>query len=349
MDVEWTDEVLTTLKKLQVFGAATINSVARPVDCLLSSSSRATRVIWRTLFSMFIPTLVVAILAIYWGYRAVALHKGDRSYFMKRFFLTIITTTYITYFDLTLVAVRVFNCEVVYDNIDPFSKLFTRRWIADTAIECYRGSHIVLIGIALVALTLVSIGFPLLCSLALLVKKDELHTSQTWAHDTLSFLCGPFKEKYVFWECVTMIKKAMLSIIIVFSYSLGNQVQGLLILMILGFFLYLHLICYPYANRLNNLNYYEAGSLLTSCTAYTLVQFLNVETLSQTFREVVSFSLIVSSAAFVLTMVYKLVSNIVHLLRIILVSNDVQVHDNISWFSTIKLYYKNRKKHPSTT
>lgn len=349
MDVDWTDEVLTMLEKSQAVGAATVNYVSRPIDCLLSSASRATRVIWRTLFSIFIPTIVIVILATYWGYRAIVVHEGDATYFLKRLLLTMITTIYITYFDLTQVAVRVFNCVVVYDNIDPFSKLFTRSWIADTDVECYKGSHIVLVGIALAILMLVSIGFPLFCSLALYVKKDEVHTLRSSAHDTLSFLCGRFKEGFIYWECVTMIKKSLLSIIIVFSYSLGIQAQGLLILMVLGFFLYLHLICYPYDERLRSLNYYEGGSLLVSCTVYTLVQFFNVPTLSNSSRKVVSISLIVVSVGFVGIMLYKICQNIIKFLKGILESRNVRISSTANWFSILRLYMKNRKHLNSST
>lgn len=348
MDVKWTDEVIGTMEKLQGLGAATINSISRPLDCLLSSGSRATRVIWRTLFSIFIPTSVIAILAMYWGYRTIIVHEGDGSYFVKRLLLTIITTTYITYFDLTQVAVRVFNCVVVYNDIDPFSELFTRTRIADTSIECYKGTHIVLIGIAFVVLMLVSIGFPLFCSLALRAKRKELTTTNSWAHDTLSFLCGPFKQKFVYWECVTMIKKAMLSIIIVFSYSLGNQAQGLLILMVLVFFLYLHLVCNPYDEAFTSLNYFEGGSLLTSCAIYTLVQFLNVETLSEHGRHAVSVCLIVTASFFACVVAYTTFSNIIHLLRMILESKNVQVPENAKWFTILKIGYKNRRVLSST-
>lgn len=344
MDVEWTNEVLFILEKLQVLGVATINSVARPIDCLLSTSSRATRVIWRTLLSMFIPAIVIAILAIYWGFRSIIRHEGDGSYFWKRLLLTVITTMYIVYFDFTQVAVRVFSCVAVYDNIHPLSDSFTRVWTGDTSIECYKGTHAILIGIALVVLSLVSICFPLACSFALLVKKDELHTSRSWAHDTLSFLCGPFKTKYVYWECVTMIKKALLSIIIVFSYYLGKQTQGLLILLVLGFFLYLHLICYPYDDKFNSLNYYEGGSLLMSCTTYTLVQFFNVKTLSNTSRNIVSVSLILLNCVFVSSLLYKIFANLVRFAKSILEIKNVHISENANWISIVKAYLKNRKR-----
>lgn len=343
MDVEWTDEVLNTMEKLQVLGATTINSISRPIDCLLSFASQGAKVICRTLFSIVIPTIVIAILSLYWGYRTIMVHKGDKAYFLKRLLLSVITTTYITYFDLTQVAVRVFNCVVVYDHVDHSSNLFTRFWIADTSIECYNGTHFCLIGIALVILILVSFGFPLFCSFALSAARDELATSNSWAHDTLSFLCGPFKERFVYWECVTMIKKALLSIVIVFSYLLGNQVQGLLILIVLVFFLYLHLVCNPYDDAFSSLNSFEGGSLLTSCMVYMLVQFLNVGTLSEFGRHTVSVCLIFIASAFVCIMVYKTLSNIIHLLRLILESKNVYFPENAKWFTILKIWYRNRR------
>jgi len=123
-------------------------------------------------------------------------------------------------------------------------------------------------------------------------------------------------------------------------------VQGLLILIVLVLFLYLHMLCNPYAETFNSLNYFESGSLLTSCVIYTLVQFLNVETLSELDRHVVSVCLIATAGCFMCIMVYTTLSNIIHLLRMILESKDVQLPANASWFSVLKLYYKNRKKRP---
>lgn len=250
-----------------------------------------------------------------------------------------ITVTYVTYFDVTQVAVRVFNHVSVPDSIDPFSTSFTRYWIGDTSIECYKSTHIILICISLVILTTISIGFPFACSIALLRNKNEVNVSNSRAHEVLGLLCGPFKDRFVYWECITMIKKAMLSLIIVFSYSLGNQMQGLLIIVVLVFFLALHSTCYPFKEEFNMLNYYEIGSLTTSCITYTLVELFNVERLSETERGLVSVGVIILNGGYVMLMVLSMARNFVAFAKATLKSYYIiDINDEISWFKTIKIY-----------
>eukprot|EP00210_Caulerpa_lentillifera_P003860 g3687.t1 len=315
MDIKWTSAILKLLNKLQTLGAASVESISVPIDCIVSSKSNAARIIWRTFFSVLTPILVIALLSLYWGVRYIYLHREERLYFIKRLILTIVTVTYITYFDLTQVAVRVFDCVSIHNNVDFNSNSTTRVWIVDTSIECYKGTHGVLIGIALGLLIFVSIGFPLFCSLILFLKRAEVYTLRSWAHETLSFLCGPFKEKFLYWECITMIKKALLSIAIVFSYSLGHQIQGLLILIILVLFLYIHFICYPYKEEFDILNYYESGSLLVCCLTYALVQFFNAERCSEFDRTMVSLAIFVVVGGFLCLVAYKIIRDLVNLLK----------------------------------
>lgn len=334
---------------LSLLGAATIKSVSRPIDCILPSSSIKARVILRYLLSFLAPVIVIAILSIYWGYRLLMKHRSERLYFLRRLVLVVITVIYITYFDITQMAVSVFNCVNVHDGGDYNFPTSTRYWIVDTSIKCYKSTHFVLVGFSIGALIIVSICFPLACSWALLRTRNEVQVNNSRTRETLGLLYGPFKQGFVFWECVTMLKKALLSVMIVSSYSSGDQVQGLLISLVLVFFLSLHATCWPFERKFNSLNYYESGSLLTSCTTYILVQFFNVETLSGSARTVISIALIVLNGGFVLVMAFVIVQNFVQLARAILLSNNVQVTDNTSWSSIGKLYFDNRKSIATST
>lgn len=346
MNVQWTKGIMRLLQSLQVVGSATINSVSRPIGCLFTSTSNATRAITRLLFSLFVPIVVIAILSLYWVRASSGMQPREKMrYLVKRFLLTVLTVTYIIYFDLTQVAVNTFNCVVADDSPDPFSNSTTRYWIGDTSIECYKSAHSMLIGVSVVILAFVSFAFPLFCSLALVRQRDEVMQSNSWAHETLGLLCGPFKAKFVYWECVTMIKKALLSIVLVFSYSLGNQAQGLLLTLVLMVFFCIHSVCYPFEERFNQLNYYEIGSLLTSCATYTLVQFFNVGTCSRTARDVVSVALILLNGGFIGVMVLDIGRNIIQLLKASLESENIEVSDDMKWFSVVRLYYENWRRH----
>jgi len=324
---------------LNLISAAALNAISLPIDCLVASLSINARAIWRHLFSSLVPATVIAIISLYWGYHSLVKRRAERWYFWRRVLLTTITVAYVTYFDTTLVAVKVFNCISVFDSINPFSSSFTRYWIGDMSIECYKSTHVVLIGISLVILIIVSIGFPIACSIALLRNKNEVNISSSRAHEILGLLCGPFKERFIYWECITMIKKAILSIIIVFSYSLGNQAQGLLISIVLVFFLTLHSTCYPFKKEFNTLNYYEIGSLMTSCITYTLVQLFSVEKLSETERSLLSISVIVLNGGFVISMLVNITRHLITFAKVTLRSYQISdIHDEIGLFETIRIY-----------
>jgi len=55
-----------------------------------------------------------------------------------------------------------------------------------------------------------------------------------------------------------MLRKALLSVIVVFAYPLGGQIQGLLAALVIVFGLYLHQVCAPFRKGLSCLNRYES-------------------------------------------------------------------------------------------
>jgi len=343
MDVEWTKKIVDLLQGLNILGAASTDSISYSFDCLFSLASNGSKAIWRLLFSLFVPLIVISLLSLHWGYKSMTKHGGNLGYFFRRLTLTVITVTYAAYFDLTQVAMRTFSCVAVHASVDHFSNVVTRYWIGDTSIECYKNTHIILICISLVVVALVTIGFPMFSSFSLNQHKSEVRDTSSWTHDTLGFLGGPFKQGFIYWECVTMTKKAILSIIIVFSYSLEVQSQGLLILLVLVFFLYIHFLCYPYDKEYHTLNYYESGSLLVSCVTYTLIQFFNVEKFSQVARSIVSLSIIAINVGFVCLMAYKIIKDLVQLLRALLRSQSIHIPKNMNVISLIRVYSSKRR------
>eukprot|EP00210_Caulerpa_lentillifera_P000434 g420.t1 len=345
MNVKWTDRITQLFECMQVVGAATVKAISRPIDCLIDTTSHGIRSIWRLLFSIFVPLIVISIIGSFWIYRCLVFHKGEELKFLsKRLLITFVTITYMTYFDLTQLAVRVFNCVTVHNDIDPFSNSVRRYWIADTNVECYQGSHFVLIGIALLVLILISICFPLICSIALYYNRDEHEHSNIWTQEALGILTGPFKEKYVYWECVTMLKKALLSITIVFSYSLGNRSQGLLMILVFIFFLYLHLVCFPFAIEYDRLNYYEATSLTLSSVVYTIVQFFNIERISQSTRTSLSIILLGIIIVYTSIMVFIIIRNAIRFQRAILIYKRVlSADDRVSSFEIMRLFVSRRR------
>eukprot|EP00210_Caulerpa_lentillifera_P000359 g352.t1 len=341
IDLNWSEEMLTMFESSEYLGGLTTAALSRPIDCIFSSQSAVVRSIWRTLLSLLVPGTVMGILAVVWGVIAFRERKG-MLYFWKRFILSVVAIAYISYLGLTKLAVRVFYCVDVYDSSDPFSDSQTKYWAVDTAIKCFDKEHSGLIIIAVFILVLVSLLFPLLSAIMLSVNADQDCQRSSWIHETMGFLYRAFKEKFVFWESVVMLRKACLSIIVVFSYPLGGHLQGQLALGVLLFCLYFQLICDPYRQEFHSLNYYESGSLLVSCFTFLLGQIVNDESCSdstKTFLEVVT--IMINIAFFTLLMFTFLKSGMNHI-KEVLKFEDVAIDDNANSWVLLKVFIRHR-------
>lgn len=140
-------------------------------------------------------------------------------------------------------------------------------WGEDTIHRCYRGPHlwlVVLLGIPGLLFFSVGVPFGLLCFLER-KKVLGLHKEQKFIN-TYGFIFQNYEERFVYWEVVIMIRKALIGAIIVYAYPLGPNLQGVLAQGVLVVALVLHLVAEPYKYR--SLNILESASLVISITVY---------------------------------------------------------------------------------
>jgi len=61
-----------------------------------------------------------------------------------------------------------------------------------------------------------------------------------------------------------MLREAFITVIVVFAYPLGGQIQGPLAALVLIFGIYFHQVCARFREEFHRLNCYESISLLVS-------------------------------------------------------------------------------------
>eukprot|EP00210_Caulerpa_lentillifera_P003959 g3778.t1 len=341
LGVQWTDGILTLFESSEYIGAVTTVALSRPVDCISTSDSALSRAIWRMLISIFVPLIVMCIFFLFWCINAVKKRRGW-GYFWKRCTLSIISVTYISYLGLTKMAVRVFYCVDVYDSQDYSSPSKHKVLAVDTAIRCYGGDHFSIIAIAVLILVFVSICFPLYSSIVLLKHKDSLRDRDSWIFETAGFMFRAFKEKFAFWESVVMSRKAFLSVIVVFSYPLGGDSQGLLGSLLLFLCLYMHLTLSPYRDEFKTLNHLESASLVVSGSTFNLGVFFATGRCSDSIRILLSLIIIFGNVMFCLCLFLAFFYACIVHLKVVLQYENIPLPDPPTWWKVLKIYISSR-------
>ena len=93
-----------------------------------------------------VPMLVTALYFIFWAIVLVRL-KESIDYLIKRCILSFMAVSYLSYIALTKTAVNVLSCVDVYDSAKLGDDSTTAYWAVDTSLECYEGSHAVLVSL----------------------------------------------------------------------------------------------------------------------------------------------------------------------------------------------------------
>eukprot|EP00210_Caulerpa_lentillifera_P000407 g397.t1 len=337
ISVQWTGEVIGLFETSEYLGAISTAATSGPVDCLASSCSAVVKAILRMLTSLFIPGIVVSILGFAWCFITFKQKKG-MTYFWRRLPLSLISVVYISYLGLTKMAIRAFYC-VHIDNSDDHSVNSRQRfWAIDTSIQCYTTDHNGIIALAVIVLFVVSIGFPLLSTYVLIKNKEQCKKRDSWIFETAGFLFRAFKGRYIFWESLVMLRKACLSIVVVFSYSLGGQSQGILAMVIQLICLYLHVTANPYRKEFATLNHFEAASMTVSCLTFTLGLFFTDDRCTSSTRSFLSVTIVLVNVVFFsFLLVSFLYSSVIHL-RVALRYSNIQVPNEASCWHVLKLY-----------
>lgn len=334
--VHWTDGIVKMFKVYEIFGALTTVALFRPVDCIFPSNSALVRSLWRTMFGLFAPAIVVGLFIAYWGLTKIR-RKKPMSFLWKRSILSVMVVVYISYLSLAKLAVRSFYCVEVFDSEDPSDATRISYWAIDTAIMCYGKEHVVLLSIGVMVLVLVTLFFPLITAFHIARYKEQQEVSESWTNETMGFLYRAFTKNFRYWESVVMLRKACLSVIVVFAYPLGGQLQTMLALLLLMFSLCLQTTCKPYRQELSVLNHYEYLSLFVSCVTLTLGQFLDSDRCSSLVKGTVAFTIVFMNTVTFLVLFLAYLSSGVDHLRAVLQDKGVQIASDLRWWSVLKI------------
>lgn len=204
--------------------------------------------------------------------------------------LSLLCITYFFYIGMTKNLLRFFACvkidEDVSENLDdahlsgPLEDSF---WEEDTSIECYSHRHAFLIGVLVIPLLFaVTIGYPL-GTLSILQANSKLLDDEDFI-GTYGFLYRGYDKYY--WEVVIMLRKGLIAGVAVFAYGLGENIQGLICVLILVASLGLHLTFSPFTKEIPQLNYLETSSLSTSIAVFVSGLIFN-DPKSETGTEIV--------------------------------------------------------------
>ena len=151
-------------------------------------------------------------------------------------------------------------------------------WTEDTNIKCFSRNHAFLVGfLGIPGIVLFLCGIPFYLLIFLLYKRQKKQLMELHVLNTYGFIYQNYEDKFVYWEVIILIRKAMIGAIIVFAYPLGANLQGVMVLGVLNLALAVHLIATPFKYRL--LNMLEGCSLIVSIiTFYAGVVFNDTNT-----------------------------------------------------------------------
>ena len=246
----------------------------RSIDCLVSQNSSIERAIVSSVIDVLLPFGLICMFSLFWLIVTIS-HKKGKVYFLKRFFLSLIAVFYINYISLTKTLISILTCVEVYDELSLMSNKTTAYWTADSTIKCYEGSHFILaVGVGWPFLVIFTLGFPL--SIACLIAKQvEEEYREGWIYNVAGFLYRGYKKRFVVWEAVIVLRKAVLAIVVMLSYPLGAKLQSVLAVFVLAIALYFQSIYRPYREEFSSMNDLEGISILVSLLTFVSSMFFD--------------------------------------------------------------------------
>ena len=257
---------------VEFISAVTSETVNRSIDCLIPIEASMQRSIASTLVDASQPIACIFVFAVFW-----LLIKIRRSkswiYMLRKCVLSALVVFYISYISITKTLINILNCVEVHDSTMAGIDQTTDYWVLDTAVICYEGSHAILAGLlAWPFLAIFSLGFPLAIAYLVIVKVAEDY-KDGWIYDVAGFVYRSYSKKYIFWESMIMFRKAVLAVVVVFSYKLGANIQAVLASFVLIVALYFQMKCRPYRKEFDCLNDTESLSILLSSLTFVCSTF----------------------------------------------------------------------------
>lgn len=255
------------------------------MDCLIPTTLSIPRSVILQILGVCLP--FVALLG-GWAYwiRITRSRKFGWKLLFRRFLLTTIVVSYVSYIALSKTAIRIFKCVDVFDESLAYSRTTHKYWESDSFVRCFHGSHLILCLTLGIALLLFSLCFPLYLAIFLTKARTGGKLNSSEVQETVGLFYHGYEENFVFWDSIIMLRKATLVDILVFAYSLGGNLQGLLATALLFFSLFLQTKFDPFKRDFRHLNELECASLFVSGYTFLSGLVLNDPNLNSNVLEI---------------------------------------------------------------
>ena len=311
----------------EFLGGLTTEATVRSFDCLITEDAALPRSVILTIVGLSVPVSVWCIyFVIWWLFKS--LYANSFSYLIQRSLLSLNVVSYVAYIGVTKTVINILNCIKVHDSTVFLQDSITYYWAVDTSQECLSGSHAVLAGVAgFPILILFTVSFPLVSAAILLTRRSRTSLLNKWLFATAGFMYRSYNPKFIFWESIIMLRKALLAIVVVFAYPLGGNLQGVLSSCVLIIALYVQAYCRPYRKEFKELNFYEGLSLLVSTLTFVAGLFFNDTRTSNTSRILLTVIVFLFNVAFLLFLVITFGRSCMDVLKRILAAKEPHVSD----------------------
>lgn len=246
------------------------------VDCLLPADWPTPKSVMHQATLISLPVFVFLLISLAWIRNYFnSSHHGKRV-LVRRCILTVVVVFYVSYISLIKAAINMFYCVDVHDGTTLEEIDDTHAyWALDTSIRCYAGSHRNLMLYVAVPVLFLSVTFPFSLAVGLIFARENRKLETVWVQETVGLFFRGFERNYVYWDSMILLRKAVLATIVVFAYSLGGNLQGLLAVGLLVLSLFLQMSFRPFKETYENLNRLESTSLLVSILTFLIGVTLN--------------------------------------------------------------------------
>ena len=311
------------------------NPVAFSIECLVPADAPVSRTVAWAIVNMAIPVVSMILYAVFW--LGVAWKCGESwNYVKQRSTLSLLAVAYLTYVWITKTAMSVLYCVGVHDSVDVDADHVSHYWARATSLKCYQGSHAILAGtLGWPVAVVFTAGFPLFLLLTLQRRRDP-STREGWFMEATAFLYRAYSDKYIYWESIIMLRKALLTIVVAFGYHLGANLQAVIAVCILMTAMYVHTVAHPFGNEFASLNTLEGASLLVSNFAFVLALFYHDRRTGDVVRVVLTALLFVFVCGLFGYLVFQFVQATVAYMRVVLEIEGISNTQTRSFFSIFK-------------
>eukprot|EP00210_Caulerpa_lentillifera_P008407 g8019.t1 len=266
----WTDPLRRTLLVLGSAGSLAGGTAFFSFDCFLESNSIPKSLRRMTVMALY-PVFMFLFFATVFIIRAYTKQKPMK-YLTQRIWLSYLCINYFFYIGMTKNLLRFFACVEIDEDVQDITNASlaasfedSSYWEEDTSVACYSRRHAFLIGILVIPLLFaVSIGYPVGIFYILYSNASQLDDEDFIG--TYGFLYRGYDIHY--WEIVIMLRKGLVAAVAVFAYGLGQNIQGLVCVLILVVSLALQLTFTPFTKEIPQLNYLETCSLSTTIVVF---------------------------------------------------------------------------------